>query len=60
MTLVVRENVASRIVAIAEQSVLIDVDPGAEGVARPERSVDKTSRSFDEDQAMRLAPDLRD
>ena len=56
----VRENVAWRVVAIAEQSLLIDVEPGAEGGARPERSVDKTVRSCDEDQAMRLAADLRD
>jgi len=47
-------------VAVAEQSGLIDVEPGAEGVARPKRTVDKTFRSYDQDQAMLLAPDLRD
>ena len=47
-------------VAIVEQSVLIDVEPGAEGLARAKRSVDKTFRSYDQDQAMLLAPDLRD
>ncbi len=44
----------------AEQSVLIDVEPGAEGCARPNRSVDKTFRRYDQDQPMLLAPDLRD
>ena len=43
-----------------EQSGLIDVEPGAEGVARPKRPVDKTFRSYDQDQPMLLAPDLRD
>ena len=44
----------------AEQSVLIDLEPGAEGLARPKRSVDKTFRRYDQDQPMLLAPDLRD
>jgi len=44
----------------AEQSVLIDVDPGAEGPARPKRPVDKTFRRYDQDQPMLLAPDIRD
>jgi len=44
----------------AEQSVLIDVEPGSEGSARPKRSVDKTFRRYDQDQPMLLAPDLRD
>ena len=43
-----------------EQSGLIDVEPGAEGVARPKRTIDKTFRSYDQDQPMLLAPDLRD
>jgi transposase len=43
-----------------EQSVLIDVEPGAEGSARPKRSVDKTFRRYDQDQPMLLAPDVRD
>ena len=47
-------------VAFAEQSGLIDVEPGAEGVARPKRSVEKTFRSYDQDQPMLLAPDVRD
>ncbi len=47
-------------VAIAEQSVLIDVEPGSEGSARPKRPVDKTFRGYDQDQPMLLAPDLRD
>lgn len=41
------------------QSGLIDVEPGAEGVARPKRTVEKTFRSYDQAQAMLLAPDLR-
>ena len=47
-------------VAVAEQSGLIDVEPGFEGVARPKRTVDKTFRSYGQDQPMLLAPDLRD
>jgi transposase len=47
-------------VAVAEQSGLIDVEPGCEGVARPKRTVDKTFRSYDQDQSMLLAPDVRD
>lgn len=47
-------------VASAEQSVLIDVEPGAEGLVRAKRAVDKTFRSYDQGQAMLLAPDLRD
>ena len=47
-------------VAIAEQSVLIDVEPGSEGSARRKRPVDKTFRGYDQDQPMLLAPDLRD
>ena len=43
-----------------EQSGLIDVEPGCEGVARPKRSVEKTFRSYDQDQPMLLAPDVRD
>lgn len=44
----------------AEQSVLIDVEPGCEGSARAKRLVDKTFRRYDQDQPMLLAPDLRD
>ena len=44
----------------AEQFVLIDVEPGSEGSARPKRPVDKTFRRYDQDQPMLLAPDLRD
>ena len=47
-------------VAGVGQSGLIDVEPGAEGVARPKRTIDKTFRSYDQDQAMLLAPDVRD
>ena len=43
-----------------EQSGLIDVEPGCGGVARPKRSVEKTFRSYDQDQPMLLAPDVRD
>ena len=43
-----------------EQSVLIVVEPGAEGRIRPKRSVDKTFRRYDQDQPMLLAPDVRD
>jgi transposase len=47
-------------VAVVEQSGLIDVEPGCEGVARPKRTVDKTFRSYDQAQPMLLAPDVRD
>jgi transposase len=47
-------------VAGVEQSGLIDVEPGAEGVARPKRTIDKTFRSYDQGQPMLLAPDVRD
>lgn len=43
-----------------EQFVLMDVESGAEGSARPKRSVDKTFRRYDQDQPMLLAPELRD
>ena len=43
-----------------EQSGLIEVEPGAEGVARPKRTIDKTFRSYDQEQPMLLAPDVRD
>ena len=46
--------------AVAEQSGLIGVEPGCEGVTRPKRTVDKTFRSYDQDQSMLLAPDVRD
>jgi transposase len=45
---------------VAEQSVLMDLEPGAEGSVRPRSSVDKTFRRYDQDQPMLLAPDLRD
>ena len=44
----------------AEQSVLIEVEPAAEGSTRPRRLVDKTFRRYDQDQPLLLAPDLRD
>ena len=44
----------------AEQSVLMDVELGAEGSRRAKRSVDKTFRRYDQDQPMLLSPDLRD
>jgi transposase len=46
--------------AVAEQSVLMDLEADCEGLARPKRSVDKTFRRYDQDQPMLLAPDLRD
>ena len=44
----------------AEQSVLMDLEPGSEGSARPRSPVDKTFRRYDQEQPMLLAPDLRD
>jgi len=44
----------------AEQSVLMDVEPGMVGSARPKSPVVKTFRGYDQDQPMLLAPDLRD
>ena len=44
----------------AEQSVLIELEPGSLGVVRPKAAVDKTFRRYDQDQPMLLAPDLRD
>ena len=44
----------------AEQSVLMDLEPGSEGSVRPKSAVDKTFRRYDQDQPMLLAPDLRD
>ncbi len=41
----------------AEQSVLMDLEPGSEGSARPKRLVDKTFRRYDQDQPMLLAAD---
>jgi len=44
----------------AEQSVLMDLDPGSVGSVRPRSAVDKTFRRYDQDQPMLLAPDVRD
>ena len=44
----------------AQQSVLMDVVPGAAGPGRAKAPVDKTFRRYDQDQPMLLAPDLRD
>jgi len=44
----------------AEQSVLMDLEPGSGGSVRPGSSADKTFRRYDQDQPMLLAPDLRD
>ena len=46
--------------AVAEQSVLMDLEPGSAGSAGPRVPVDKTFRRYDQDQPMLLAPDLRD
>jgi len=42
---------------VAEQSVLVDVEPVS---AAPKTPVDKTFRSYVQDQPMLLPPDLRD
>ena len=44
----------------AEQSVLMDLDPGSVGSVRPRSAVEKTFRRYDQDQPMLLAPDVRD
>jgi transposase len=43
-----------------EQFVLVDVEPAVAGAARAKLPVDKTFRSYDQDQPMLLAPDIRD
>jgi len=45
---------------VAQQSVFMDVEPGAAGPGRAKAPVDKTFRRYDQDQPMLLAPDLRD
>jgi len=45
---------------VAQQSVLMDVEPGAAGPEQAKAPVDKTFRRYDQDQPMLLAPDLRD
>src|SRR5659263_213009 len=45
---------------VAQQSVLMDVEPGAAGPGQAKAPVDKTFRRYDQDQPMLLAPDLRD
>ena len=45
---------------VAQQSVLMVVEPGAAGAGRAKVPVDKTFRGYDQDQPMLLAPDLRD
>ena len=45
---------------VAQQSVLMDVEPDAAGPGQTKAPVDKTFRRYDQDQPMLLAPDLRD
>ena len=45
---------------VVGHSVLMDVDEASVGPLRPRRPVDKTFRTYDQDQPMLLAPDLRD
>ena len=45
---------------VAQQSVLMDVEPDAAGPGQAKAPVDKTFRRYDQDQPMLLAPDLRD
>ena len=45
---------------VVGHSVLMDVDEASAGPRRPRRAVDKTFRTYDQDQPMLLAPDLRD
>src|SRR5664279_5981736 len=45
---------------VPQQSVLMDVEPVAEGWVRAKVPVDKTFRRYDQDQPMLLALDLRD
>ena len=45
---------------VAQQSVLMDVEPVAAGSGQAKLPVDKTFRRYDQDQPMLLAPDLRD
>ena len=45
---------------VAQQSVLLVVEPGAAGPGQAKVPVDKTFRGYDQDQPMLLAPDLRD
>ena len=45
---------------VAEQSVLVDVEPVAAGPARPKSPVDKTFRRYDQDQPLLLPPDVRE
>jgi transposase len=45
---------------VAQQSVLMDVEPVASGSGQAKTPVDKTFRRYDQDQPMLLAPDLRD
>jgi transposase len=45
---------------VAECSVLMDVDEASAGPRRPKPPVEKTFRTYDQDQPMLLAPDIRD
>src|SRR5680860_1880580 len=45
---------------VAQQFVLMDVEPVAAGSGQAKLPVDKTFRRYDQDQPMLLAPDLRD
>ena len=40
--------------------VLVDVDEASVGPRRPKRPVERTFRTYDQDQPMLLAPDIRD
>jgi len=42
---------------VAQQSVLMDVEPDAAGPGQAKAPVDKTFRRYDQDQPMLLAPD---
>ena len=45
---------------VAEHLVLVDVDEASVGPRRPKRPVEKTFRTYDQDQPMLLASDIRD
>ena len=45
---------------LADRLLLVDVDEASAGPWRPKRPVEKTFRSYDQDQPMLLAPDIRD
>ena len=45
---------------VAQQSVLMNLEPDSTRSLLAKTSVDKTFRRYDQDQPMLLAPDLRD